>query len=816
MKKALYLTSFFALLMSSFSAQTFWTEEFQNSCTDGCVADTYAGPNGAWTINDIGGNGVDANQWFISGAECGNDPGLCGSTCGATDPSLHIGSNSILIDPGAAYLAGGLGYFFPETDRRVESPVINCTGFSDIELSFNYIEGGQTTIDDATLWYFDGTAWSQLDALAKTIVCPGTQGQWTAFTIDLPASADNNANVQLGFRWVNNDDNIGDDPSFAVDDMALFAAAAVDVPTAIFELPSDTICAGDMISFTDMSTSTSLAGITDWDWTFGSFATSTDEDPVDVLFSNVGSEDITLTVTDEFGESMPLTLTIIVEDCSPMADFIIDPGVICNNQCISFMNNSITEDPAGATYNWDFANTNTSIDENPADECYPTAGTFTISLTITDSYGTDTATQDVTVNNCVPPTAAFTPSETTICLGDCISFLDESTSTTMIDMWNWTFQNASISDFNGQDPGSVCYDMVGVFDVTLEVTDASGSDELTIQITVNDLPVVTATSSETAICSFDSLFVSGGGADTYVWDNGALDGDFFTPPIGNTTFTVTGTDANMCSNTASVEVEVIDCQDPVAAFSASSLLICEGDCIDISDLSENADTWEWSFGTGATPANFSGPNPPLICYDSEGDFEIQLIVSNLLGSDTTSTNITVNDIPVVSAFDEEIDLGLEVILSATTDAVGGTYQWTPADLVENPNDLVTSASPEMTTDFIITVTDDNGCMASDTATVTVIIIPGVGVPTGFSPNGDGDNDDFGPLGEGYTINEFLVYNRYGQQVFQTNTKKEYWDGKFNGKEQNPGVYFWYFSYTWFVGPKVGTTEELSGQITLIK
>jgi hypothetical protein len=62
--------------------------------------------------------------------------------------------------------------------------------------------------------------------MPKTATCGGGQGLWTAFSMTLPASADNNPNVRIGFRWVNNADGTGTDPSFAVDDIALAEIAS--------------------------------------------------------------------------------------------------------------------------------------------------------------------------------------------------------------------------------------------------------------------------------------------------------------------------------------------------------------------------------------------------------------------------------------------------------------------------------------------------------------------------------------------------------------------------------------------------------------
>ena len=234
---------------------TFWTENFNSGCTSLCLATSYAGPNGAWTMTDFGpatqcGGPVTANTWYVSCAESGTGASSCGTTCTGT-ASLHLGnistspSASVFCptgDCGAAYDAGGfctLAGLAPSTatDKRAESPTINCTGQSGISVTFNYMEFGQLTNDNATLWYFDGSTWTQIDDMPKTPCCGGAcngtrQGQWTARSVALPASANNNPNVKIAFRWVNDDDGSGTDPSFAVDDVMLGIPPVIDSYTA--------------------------------------------------------------------------------------------------------------------------------------------------------------------------------------------------------------------------------------------------------------------------------------------------------------------------------------------------------------------------------------------------------------------------------------------------------------------------------------------------------------------------------------------------------------------------------------------------------
>ncbi len=196
---------------------TFWTENFN----------TGAG----WTLaNVMGPEGADPNPFVISDAEGGVAAGGCGVANNGNN-TMHVSS---VFNPngGAAYDAGGLcGILYcPQTNRMAQSPTINCTGKSTISVGFNYIEFGEGTNDNATLWYYDGAIWAQIADMPKTSCCGGAcngfrQGHWTAYTIALPASANNNANVKIGLKWQNNDDGVGTDPSFAIDDIYLSASS---------------------------------------------------------------------------------------------------------------------------------------------------------------------------------------------------------------------------------------------------------------------------------------------------------------------------------------------------------------------------------------------------------------------------------------------------------------------------------------------------------------------------------------------------------------------------------------------------------------
>ncbi len=217
----------------------FWTEDFGSGCNTGLQASSFSGVNGSWSVTATGANEVMANIFYVSAAENGQAAGACGAGCGS-DRTLHMGAHpSIGGDLGAAYFESDpfscsfLGWC-SATDKRAESPLIDCSGQSGITLAFDYIEYGEGNADNASLWYYDGTLWALLTDLPKTLCCGGitcdgfTQALWTAYSITLPGSADNNPNVRIGFRWTNNANGVGTDPSFAVDDITLSAPAGTD------------------------------------------------------------------------------------------------------------------------------------------------------------------------------------------------------------------------------------------------------------------------------------------------------------------------------------------------------------------------------------------------------------------------------------------------------------------------------------------------------------------------------------------------------------------------------------------------------------
>lgn len=116
--------------------------------------------------------------------------------------------------------------------------------------------------------------------------------------------------------------------------------------------------------------------------------------------------------------------------------------------------------------------------------------------------------------------------------------------------------------------------------------------------------------------------------------------------------------------------------------------------------------------------------------------------------------------------------------------------------------------------FWLEVKDINNCIGRDSIKVSLKdCIEGFYVPTAFTPNIVGKNDTFKPTIFGnIKTYKLLVFNRFGQIVFDTRDIKKGWDGRVNGTEQQSGTFVWYCRYTL----ESGKEEEEKGSLVLIK
>ena len=248
---------------------------------------------------------------------------------------------------------------------------------------------------------------------------------------------------------------------------------------------------------------------------------------------------------------------------------------------------------------------------------------------------------------------------------------------------------------------------------------------------------------------------------------------------------------------------VINVWDALPLTVSNDTMICPDDAAVLTV--SGADTYSWT-PTGT----LSDPTGDLTeAYPTE---PTTYTVEGTLASCVNTAEVFV-DIQSPSA-DAGSDTTIFYGETAFLDASGGVeYSWSPTTGLDDPNSENPNASPETTTTYTVTVTTDIGCVFTDQVTVTVSTDAMVGVPNAFSPNEDGTNDGFTIIVRGQLASYSLIlYNRWGQTVFESNDFLNSWNGSFEGTEQPMGTYVYFLNYTDLNG--VSFSEQ--GNFTLVR
>jgi parallel beta-helix repeat protein len=240
-------------------------------------------------------------------------------------------------------------------------------------------------------------------------------------------------------------------------------------PVSNFSFSPSSIMTGQEVHFEDLSADPDGEILT-WEWEFGDGATSDLKDPVH-SYSEPGSYTVSLTVTDDSGESSDYVTMLEAENRGPEASFDISPEVMNTGQEVFLQDTSTDTDGTIVAWYWDLGDGNSSSSMNVL-HTYLTTGKFNITLTVwDDAGGNDTITRSVEI---IPlcPTANFSFSPQEPFSLDRVSFMDLSDDPDgNLVSWSWDFGDGTLS--NESSP-SHAYLRPGDYDVTLIVTDNEG------------------------------------------------------------------------------------------------------------------------------------------------------------------------------------------------------------------------------------------------------------------------------------------------------------------------------------------------------
>ncbi len=174
-----------------------------------------------------------------------------------------------------------------------------------------------------------------------------------------------------------------------------------------------------------------------------------------------------------------------------------------------------------------------------------------------------------------------------------------------------------------------------------------------------------------------------------------------------------------------------------------------------------------------------------------------------------SITVTKYAIPeLVITPDTQILQHTSLLLYATGAA---TYTWSPATWLDQAGIATPVSTPADSITYTVTGTNAYGCSTS--ATVHIDLARNFYIPNAFSPNGDGLNDEFRIVNFGYqALQEFRIFNRWGQQVFFTMNGTRGWDGFWNNQPADAGTYH----YLVRIKLDNGAENTLRGDLTLLR
>ena len=446
-----------------------------------------------------------------------------------------------------------------------------------------------------------------------------------------------------------------------------------NAPVASFSASPESGDAPLTVSFTN-STTGDVTGYV-WDFNSDGQPDNTETNP-STTFTESGTYVVQLSAAGPGGSTTATkTITVLAPLEAPIANFDANPTIGEAPLTVDFTNTSIGSE---LTISWDF-DSDTVIDSNensPSTE-YSVAGSYTVTLTVSNSAGTDTASQTINVSEVVvqlPPTAAFAANPTTGVAPLTVAFTNQSFGD--VSSYEWDFQNDGTIDKTDTSP-SFTFNTAGTYTVKLKAIGPGGSSEITSAITVTEPLAAPVAGFSAQSSDLTVAFTSTATGDnlTYLWDFG--DGNqssdinpshtYASANAYNVTQTVSnasGSDFITQQVTATAPLAA-----PVAGFSAQSTDLTVA--FTSTATGDNL-TYLWDFGDG----NQSSEANPSHTYASANAYNVTQTVSNASGSDFITQQVTATAplaAPVAGFSAQPTNLTVAFTSTATGDNL--TYLW---------------------------------------------------------------------------------------------------------------------------------------------
>ncbi len=576
------------------------------------------------------------------------------------------------------------------------------------------------------------------------------------------------------------------------------------LPKAAFSATS--VCYPLPINFSNTS-SVSSGNIVYQKWKFAtSNADTSNHFNPSKKFAQSGSYSIKLYVKTDSSCVDSVNKTIVYLE-KPKVNFVVNDH--CYGLSSTFQNTSTLQTSTFSSWSWDVDNNaTTDYGSKNINHKFIQEGSYTVKLIGRSDQGcADTISKVVQIFP--KPIANF--SSTSACVSDSINFTNKSSiSTGAIASTNWNFNNESSSSSMHQ---KVKFSSEGIKSVRLVVSsDKNCKDTADQLLTVFPLPLAQFNASEeclknntlfTNLSTISSKFSSNQIAQ-YAWNFGDNQSSSSINPshqfgnAGSHNVTLILKSTNNCidSITKSIKVHPL----PVVKFSSTTPAGCAKWCVDFtneSSISTGAiKSYLWNFGEGTT----SSLTDPSNCFQNEDSvahfFDIALTATSDKGciNDSTVPSM-ITAYPITKAdfvlTPNEIDENNNRVYFFNRSKGENSWLWDFNDGATS-NERNVDHKFLLPGDYFVKLTVNNSYNCSDTISKKVHEKPvySYHVPNAFTPNGDGVNDKFYVYA--YNIVEFrlLIFNRYGEQIFESKDLSEGWDGSVNGNMVQTETYIY--------------------------
>ncbi|MDB5197985.1 MAG: hypothetical protein JWP88_2356 [Flaviaesturariibacter sp.] len=336
----------------------------------------------------------------------------------------------------------------------------------------------------------------------------------------------------------------------------------------------------------------------------------------------------------------------------------------------------------------------------------------------------------------------------------------------------------------------------GIYEYRLTVVENAnrGSAACTIAssalaVRVNPKPGI-AVSNSGPVCEGAPVNFMAGGGVQYSWTgpngftaSGSQVSIINAKLFNSGTYYVEMTSTSGCNRTDSTKL-VVNAK-PIAVVSADTVRLCQGKGELLT--ASGGVSYTWFPTAGLSRADLAST------FASPADTTNYSVVVTGDGGCKDTANVQVNVIPIPKADagpDKNLLAGESVMLEGRITGAEYTFLWKPDYFINDPSSLRPTVNPPQDTSYILMVTSLLGC-GSYSDSVSVHVFQDIKVPNVFTPNGDGINDRWEiPALVAYHHHTLLVFNRYGQKVFESRNYTIPWDGKYNGRSLPVGTYYY--------------------------